>query len=219
MNFQLIADASPEIETWKMIVTLVCAFITLGGTWLTVTLSGRLKRKEQHYGAQIDKALQDHKAELDRQAKEYEAQLQHFAFENQTKFARLHSDRAKVIVKFHSLLLKSRAFLDEPLPIGAKGGIRYPLTGFEESFISLDTYFRANRLYFSTDLANRIADLINYIAQMQLSYRESLDTDPEGQLIIYSRQEAERAEKLDDTVAAIEQEFREMLGSDKKKGQ
>jgi hypothetical protein len=134
MTFQVLADASPEIEAWKMVVTLAGVLITAGATLWNVFLSRRIKRQEQNYGAQISKALREHELEMDKQeagfkatldqkTKEYQSQLEEFAFQNQIRFSMLHSKRVEFGAELFARLLNGWTTLgalrtcSEPLPI------------------------------------------------------------------------------------------------------
>jgi hypothetical protein len=157
MKFPIIADSSPEIETWKMIVTIACALLTAGVTVWNLFLSRMMKLREQHYGAQIDKALQDHKAELDKEARKHESDLKQFSFVAQTRFAAFHAKQIETMGEVYTrLFLMTEAFpkVDRSTEIMEEG-----LADLLKKRDELFTYFLPREAYLPDDVAELLHTL------------------------------------------------------------
>ncbi len=153
----------------------------------------------------------------------YKKELQTELAEHQTRFARLHQDRADAIAKLYRLLTHAQRDLQV-----LSGNFEYPefnsqletigegQLGYENSLKSIVTfylYFDENRIYFSEDICEKLDSLckksfdIETLYWLEHSGVTPLDkTKPKDKALYIVKTEIPEIRKK------LEQEFREILG-------
>jgi hypothetical protein len=157
-----------------------------------------------------------------REIEHVRSQLQIMAKEHEIRFSKLHEKRAEVVMDLYLLLDELRAYrlLMGILLEHGRQVDRHVDEGVELS-AKLFNFFKRNKLYLSSELAERLEELINKLGEPLSKYavlKEYASKVDEGVLAELPRAiEALGGElnELHRAVNAVEKEFRMLLGSDR----
>jgi hypothetical protein len=157
---------------------------------------------------------------------DFKVSLRSAAFERETRFAKLHDRRVKVVAELYKRLVRSqhslRSFAHAIESDRMRGTKRERDKAAEQSVDAFWDYFEEHRIYLPEDLGERIDEFYRRSVSAYLSLgladiAQELGSSDESDQREYTQNLAEASRILADDISPvrddIEQEFRRLLGS------
>jgi hypothetical protein len=166
----------------------------------------------------LSRDLERYKVELnathDAQIARLRADLNAAAFEHETRFARLHEERARVVAGLYQRLAKTNAMFSQfmqPLQIGGEQQHKKLHQEAAQCANDFIDFFNENRIYLHEDVTNAIDDLISELRRAWAEF-----TAHSGRPYPDPREWMSAWKKVTDDIPPlrrrIESEFRQLLG-------
>jgi hypothetical protein len=187
-------------SVWNFIWNYSAPFLAIGGglwAFLSALWAKRIEAKT--------------KDRLDKEFARYKAALDIFSFENQTKFAQLHSERATIIKQFHAKLLGiERALENLTDDLGADPSLSSFHRKVYLAIKNCEEFGREHRMFFQTDLLDRLhvlfAQLYKTADKIKIAYNNGAYDEKAVDEWLDSDNELARL------LLELENEFRKLLG-------
>ena len=215
------------MDMFKDILTFI--FSATGISVIIIYLSKRFIDKSldigvENYKNTLARNLESHKAELDRKTEEFRAELKKLELEHNIRYSKLHEERATVIKKMYSLLIELQGKLKDLTTLfqGPEwvSDIKRE-TNAKESLDSLKNFFLVNRIYFKTDLCDKIDEIIrdswSIIVDMNLTKMNAQFSETGHERAKASNEWHKIDERVSKEINSarlfLENEFRKLMGS------
>ena len=198
-----------------MVIEDVLKFLGIFGigsaalAWLLRSLFGHLlSRDMERFKAQLQ-------AQYDMEVERLRNDLNKAAFEHQTRFVKLHEDRASIIKELYRKLHKAHgAFEDLLAPVKAlgPGGIKEIIETASKYGREFFDYFQENRIYLDADLCKQIDTLNAVFRRAWSDFVPMGDEDYMAKGSQHLKVWAEFKEMIPPLREEIENRFRKLLG-------
>ena len=215
------------MSLFKDILTFI--FSATGISVIIIYLSKRFIDKSldigvENYKNTLARNLESYKAELDRKTEEFRAELKKLELEHNIKYSKLHEERATVIKKIYSLLIELQEKLSDLTTLFQGPDWVNDIKREADAKLSLDflkKFFLINRIYFNTELCEKIDEIINLswsiIIDMSVTKMNAQDSVTGSERVKAS----DEWHKIDERVSkeinsarlVLENEFRKLMGS------
>jgi hypothetical protein len=151
---------------------------------------------------------------LSRDLEKYKADLRQLAFEHETRFGRLHEDRARVIAELYSKLASAHASVlgvIRPLQVGGEEKWQAEMRKAAEETNAFFAYFDKNRIYFDECLCELTQQLQEKFKRAWAAFTVFGDMKPASGKEWWETW-CNFTKDVPPLRARIENEFRKMLG-------
>ena len=170
----------------------------------------------------LSRDIEQYKVKLQSEVALLRSDLEKAGIEHQIRFESLHARRAEVIAELYRLIVQAEtdaSSMARPVQWAGEPSQREKYLQANRSGDELNKFFLQNRIYFREGLCTRIDDFVRGLHRAPIVFRPVIDATESG------RHHRARVENWTDTwdaltkevppiKAAIEQEFRELLGNE-----